>query len=331
MSAKFLTAFFLLCVSLGSATFGNDDFALRCASAVIKAQTKKAELESRETKKTPEEALKLKRDASVIDTSRARSKINIEGTGAEGAFNFGVFSVYLVEQPKQAQTPHESNKADLSNQPKPPAESKPVALKIADIEGFQSGTAYESPVIEVDGRLQFSQHFLNYLWIHEVLGELGLAPEILGFIPPREMKAYAEKNEIRIMKGAGTIGILMEEIPGAWNFMKHKDEGVPAVFGSWSAAEVAAIAKRMRLISAVLDALGLRGHDLQYLISLPNKTIHLIDIDSYEIQSPVLYSNECLNEIRRLIFLWEKASGQKFPDKEKSELLSPFLPHERTE
>lgn len=127
--------------------------------------------------------------------------------------------------------------------------------------------------------------------MQEHFGERGLAPRVQGIIHPETLDSLTESGTwdfsggFRYSREGGvqktpasettTFGILMDEIPNAWNYPLSNSK--PTNFEKWSRTR---IRERLKAIHTALSQHHILTRDLQYFISGEGE-IYLADFDAY--------------------------------------------------
>ncbi len=128
--------------------------------------------------------------------------------------------------------------------------------------------------------------------MQEHFGECGLAPSVQGIILPEALDSLTESgvwvfsSGLRYTREGGalqkipasetsTFGILMDEIPNAWNYPFSNSK--PTNFATWSRPR---IRERLKAIHIALSQHHIFARDLQYFISGEGE-LYLADFDAY--------------------------------------------------
>ena len=203
--------------------------------------------------------------------------------------------------------------------------TRPVVLKIAKADHF-AHIDNEAGLFEFTGSItqgRNSSRFLEYLSVHKHLGDMGIAPKLLGVIEHAQLKKLVKQKKSKIqglldiasfssanLLSEPHVGLLMEEIP----FPQPLSRDVPrAVFSpmlaTWCEAKVIQAVKEIIEIRRRLILSGIFADDQQVVVE-PNGHAYLIDLDSFKLNSNRALQTEFNDEIERLIVRWEESSNE---------------------
>lgn len=209
-----------------------------------------------------------------------------------------------------------------------------VALKVIKANVFNYELKGYSSVFRPDKLLNGLQPgenaygFHQYVLTHYLLGQLSIAPKILGIISHSELielyeneqneysyiasmgnKSKKEDYKGNLKKKPGHVGILMEELNRDWQLSRRR--GVTDQFLDWSEEDIVNGFKQMDHIRNILIKYRIFAADMQLVVT-KEKKIYLIDLDGfhfYEDDEPLLpYSFK--QEYERLIYGWEVANNK---------------------
>ncbi|MCB9061171.1 MAG: hypothetical protein H6622_06590 [Halobacteriovoraceae bacterium] len=186
------------------------------------------------------------------------------------------------------------------------------------------------------------KRFKEFISIQRTLGELGMAPKVIGFYEKEELRALinvanntVDKGKAIIkgkIKGAGPqvepevfkipppeeqvkgdyrVGIAMEYIPKAKNFPKST-KSIETI-AQWSKQELMEAYKRMRQIDYTLYKLNIDPQDMQFFLADDGR-IMLGDLDAFKMLKngeKRSFIADYKNPIKDLIAIWEEANNEK--------------------
>lgn len=241
--------------------------------------------------------------ANEVDLSEGITFLNMLDTPDRGASNSGVY---------QVATRHFGRNVVLKR-------SLATAFEVEKLN-------YE--IDTFDGKNTNNQAFEDYVLIHAFLGELGYAPKLYGVVLTPEMKQLnGDLNEKhgQIIPATVTVGVLMENMSGAWNMTRSRPEVAPDFVADWSHEKLTTVLRRIKVMESKLHDLKIVASDAQLFIS-QNKSgevlIQFGDLDMYRFRrsdndKEAIHLN---GEVDRLVLIWEKNSGKKYSDAEYSQI-----------
>lgn len=124
------------------------------------------------------------------------------------------------------------------------------------------------------------KEFLEGYQLHQILGDLDLAPKLVGQLTHEELKELAVNNpDLKISKSMKAV--VMDEIEGAWNPKNSLLGQSPPP--SWvKELNPQVIARQLQHMANVISSLEIHPFDAQVFITRDGKVI-LGDLDFYEL------------------------------------------------
>lgn len=192
------------------------------------------------------------------------------------------------------------------------SDGRVVALKFIAAR-ILSGIGQENSV-SFDGEDLRHRGFLDYLFIHKTLSDLGYVPRLHGVLSSSEAKKTLRKiramgREVHIEP---TVAIAMEQIAKPWNWPRNT--GFPPGMRSWSLATLNRLVGRIREFQNVLNQRRIYAQDVQlFFYEDVNGDPHVMlgDIDRYRLVRDGEL-NDFTQDIDGIIRLWESATGQVY-------------------
>lgn len=266
-------------------------------------------------------------DPDVVEEFSSLLNPTVQDQEDEGKNNYGVYKVHVSTQ------------------------NQPVALKLTKNDEFNYlmpnasrlnsyGQERGIPVIfnsELEKYLfsgkfpgESSFAFQQYLAIHLDLAKRNYAPQLLGVIGrPSLNKLYDDKSsrfqvaaemfrskipvsEIVRLRNS-TIGILMEELKGAWNLSREMT-ATNNMFKSWSIDDVENAIDKLVEIVRFVNRAKYYTNDIQF-VATANKQIKLIDLDTFRF-SKIYHSGDpafrhAMNTVKNNLYFKNKNSSNK--------------------
>jgi hypothetical protein len=277
-------------------------------------------------------------------------QLNASNRADAGAFNHGVFAVYLADGRRVVVKLAEPLDAHLESTPSRGSESKPEVLG----PGARGVNPAAAPAGFRDRQSQ------ERILIQQLLAKAGIGPAVHGILSSSEAQRFADRVALLEERGnpalktsqplpAGTVGIVMTEVPEAWNVvrLKGKKESPPWV-EDIPLTELQRMLEKLDFAGRVFRATNLVPDDLQIFVGRDTSrpvdrgrfSIHVADVDLFVFASPpaekpnlALWAElpggrhwAVTGAMLDLIEAWEAKTGQKVPPEFFSRIVKAKLP-----